>query len=68
MDSIDLTAQELSGSRGPHKGELWEKIISPSLFESRCSDLEQTVVAVGSYTIAVLAFYSIPSIAVQTDC
>ena len=46
-----------------------KKIISLSIFEARGSSLEQIVVAVESYNIAVMAFYiKLSSIAVQTDC
>ena len=45
------------------------QIISLSIFEGRGSSLEQIVVAVESYNIAVMALYiRLSSIAVQTDC
>ena len=52
------------------KGVRWEKIIYSSIFEeARCLGLEQTVVAVQSNHIAVMALYIYIrlSIAVQTD-
>ena len=49
-------------------GILQEKIVSPSIFDAMCSGLEQPVVAVESYNISVLDFYTTLSIAVQTAC
>ena len=63
----------LKGKRayGAKKGVLREKIISPSIFEARCSGLEQTVVAVESYNIAMImmiALYPTLNVAIHTDC
>ena len=52
---VNSLLKEVSGSHVPQKrGAPREKIISPSIFEARCSGLEQIVVAVESYNIAVL--------------
>ena len=45
-----------------------EIIIYSFFFKARGSGLEQIVLAVESYNIAMLALYSRLSIAVQTDC
>ena len=46
----------------------WKEIISPSIFEARCLGLEQAVVAVEGYNIAVMARYTTLSVAVESDC
>lgn len=70
MDQV-YTFNSLKGKRVPgptKKGVLRERIIFPSIFEAKCSGLEQTVAVVESYSITVMAIYIRPSITVQTVC
>ena len=44
---------------GPQERGAKGKIISPLIFESRCSDWEETEVAIESYNIAAISHYII---------